>query len=603
MRWPRPFKRECAVPESWLWRRAPAELLEEHADLVGKIKRLVGFPDSHWRRLVAPVLEGYADWIQALPASEAHHHAGPGGLLRHGLECVHGALRERAGRILPMDVPPEEVAERQDRWTFAIILAALLHDVAKPLTDVRVSMFDGNQEEIGEWNAWLSPLPSQCVWYSVRYRRSRDYRLHQSAAFLQATRLIPEEALAWLASDRVALASWIDAMSGAADASNPIAAIAEAADRQSVAADLAGGFAAMPGSRARPLSERLVTGLRHLIDTEALRLNAPGAAGWVADGAVWLVVKTALDRLREHLRAEGHAGVPGDNNRLMDELQQWHVIEPNQDKAVWSGMITLPGGWTAGPLTMLRVPIVPIWGTETGPEDIGAAISVGEAPPNPEPVSVIKPDRALSAAEESPAPSPAVASIPGPCLAPSLPPRQADIEATDDGVPAESVASSVSLADAFLDWLKAGLRDGALEMNIAGARIHGVPGGVLLVSPRIFRDFEAATGSSWLATQKAFLRQKPRVHTKAQDGTNIWSFRVVGEHRRGAQLKGLLIENPGGHGLPSLPPNPHLEQKKGAEQNGAEGAIGTIQGREATEHGDTGSSDTGVEITQAGRSG
>lgn len=577
MRWPKRFSRAVPVPESWIPRRTSADLLGDHSELVGKIKRLVGFPDAHWHRLAAPVLDGYADWIQALPASEAHHHAGAGGLLRHGLECVHGALRDRAGRILPMDVPPEEVAARQDRWTYAVFLAALLHDVAKPLTDVRVSMYGADRQDLGEWDAWLSPLPPQCVWYSVRYRRSRDYRLHQSAAFLQATRLIPEDALAWLASDRVALASWIDAMSGAADASNPIAAIAEAADRQSVAADLAGGFAVMPGSRARPLSERLVTGLRHLIDTDALRLNAPGAAGWVADGAVWLVVKTALDRLREHLRAEGHAGVPGDNNRLMDELQQWRVIEPNQDKAVWSGTIALPGGWAAGPLTMLKVPIAQIWGAEAGPEDIGAVISVGEESPNSEPVSVTKPDRASSAPEEGPARPPAVEPIPGPYLAPPLPPLQTETEANDDGVPAEPESSSASLADAFLDWLKAGLGDGALETNTAGARIHGVPSGVLLVSPRIFRDFEAATGSSWLAAQKAFLRQKPRVHTKAQDGTNIWSFRVVGERRRGAQLKGLLIENPGAQGLPLLPPNPHLEQK-GEEQNGAEGATGAIQG-------------------------
>ena len=33
-------------------------------------------------------LERYAELVQAFPASEAHHHAYPGGMLDHGLEIL-----------------------------------------------------------------------------------------------------------------------------------------------------------------------------------------------------------------------------------------------------------------------------------------------------------------------------------------------------------------------------------------------------------------------------------------------------------------------------------------------------------------------------------
>ena len=37
-------------------------------------------------------LERYAELVQQFPASEAHHHAYPGGMLDHGLEIVAYAL-------------------------------------------------------------------------------------------------------------------------------------------------------------------------------------------------------------------------------------------------------------------------------------------------------------------------------------------------------------------------------------------------------------------------------------------------------------------------------------------------------------------------------
>ena len=114
-----------------------------------------------------------------------------------------------------------------------------------------------------------------------------------------------------------------------------------------------------PTARVRPLHERLVTGLRYLIDRGALQLNRPDAVGWLVGEDLWLVVKTALDALRAHLLQEGQSGIPVDNRRLMDELQQRSVLIPNGDRAVWLARITL-GGWQQD-LTLLRFPAARLW--------------------------------------------------------------------------------------------------------------------------------------------------------------------------------------------------------------------------------------------------
>ncbi|HFE9112668.1 TPA: TraI domain-containing protein, partial [Pseudomonas aeruginosa] len=44
-------------------------------------------------------LECYAELVQQFPASEAHHHAYPGGMLDHGLEIVAYSLKLRQSHL------------------------------------------------------------------------------------------------------------------------------------------------------------------------------------------------------------------------------------------------------------------------------------------------------------------------------------------------------------------------------------------------------------------------------------------------------------------------------------------------------------------------
>ena len=362
-------------------------------------------------------------------------------------------------------------------------------------------------------------------------------------------------------------------VSGTPEDAGPLGQIVEDADRLSTAADLTGSTARQTTTaRVRPLHERLITGLRHLIDHGELPLNRPGAAGWLIGDELWLVVKTALDALRAHLLQEGHSGIPGDNRRLMDELQQRGVLLPNGDRAVWTARVTL-GPWQHD-LTLLRFPASRLWpDPASGPDTCHGTIQplastdVAAAPETaPATVQSVMDNPPARVVPALPSPRPPEPPEPngestGPVAAVGVPPSP-----VVTAIETPALVKPVDLGQTFLDWLKQGLVSGELPINTVNARVHRVREGLLLVSPGIFRDYAAAAQAPWANVQKRF--QKLRLHRKTPEGFNIWTYTVVGE-RRTRELKGILLEDPEkalGPGVTLPPPNIHVvlvERKKG----------------------------------------
>ncbi|MGH8651507.1 MAG: MobH family relaxase [Gammaproteobacteria bacterium] len=337
------------------------------------IEELTRLTAAHFELLYRQALRNYAAYVQQLPASEAHHHAGLGGLLDHGLEAAVLALKLRRGHLLPPGAATEVIDAQADLWSYACFTAVLLYDIGKPAMDQKVELFDKHGGELGPWDPWAGPM--QAYAYEARFVRNRSYRLHQRAAPLLARFILPVEGLRWLTGEREVLASWLSVISGMPEEPGPLGSIVEQADRLSTAADLTGNVPRqMPTARVRPLHERLITGLRYLVDSQQLPLNRPGAAEGLISDQLWLVVKTAVDALRAHLLQEGQTGIPGDNRRLMDELQQRGALVPNGERAVWSAQVTL-GEWQQA-LTLLRFPASRLWpDPTTRPEPCHGAIT------------------------------------------------------------------------------------------------------------------------------------------------------------------------------------------------------------------------------------
>jgi integrating conjugative element relaxase (TIGR03760 family) len=126
---------------------SPAALLAtpRRQQLLAQIWQRTAVSRDQFARLYRAPLERYAALVQQFPASEAHHHAYPGGMLDHGLEIVAIALKLRQAHLLPVGAPPESHAADAEAWTAGIAYAALLHDIGKIAVDVHVEYADGTR--------------------------------------------------------------------------------------------------------------------------------------------------------------------------------------------------------------------------------------------------------------------------------------------------------------------------------------------------------------------------------------------------------------------------------------------------------------------------
>lgn len=495
-------------------------------DHLRMIEQLAGISKSHFDALYQSALENYALWVQQLPASEAHHHAGPGGILDHALEVTAGALARRRAHLLPQGADPEIIARHQHRWTYAVFSAALLHDVGKPAVDQSVTLIDGAQHE-RVWDPWSGPMP-RGHWYRVNFVRFRQYRLHEAVTPLLARLILPQCGLSWLAEDHDALTEWLAALSGDRENGGVISKLVGQADGESVARNLGAGDAArFPTARVIPLHERLLTALRHLLSTGALPLNRNGGSGWLIDDELWLVSKRVTDSLRDHLVQEGHDGIPTRNERIFDVLQEHRLVIPNGDRAIWTADVA-GEGWTHR-FTLLRFSSSRIWSNP----DARPAPFVGTVTPIAEGAADTEP-RATTPVEQRETSTPA-SSV----AATSISEETREQSASD---------TSIGIADEFFSWLRSGVANGHLRVNRADARIHVVPEGVLLASPVIFRDFASARNDpkSWDKTQKAVC--KVGRHLRGAQDTNILHYKVElpGRNHDGATqvLNGIVIVDP-----------------------------------------------------------
>ncbi|MBU1664562.1 MAG: TraI domain-containing protein [Gammaproteobacteria bacterium] len=375
----------ATLPLGAKWVMDAGSLLQPHAALSDDIIRIVGLPWADWKRMGAPLLDGFAGFCQRLPASEAHHHAHPGGLLEHSLDVATRALRLRQGLMLPPGADAEDISRLKSRWSYAVLVAALLHDIGKPISDLAITC--GNSRSEGPWHPLAGSLPEQGMdWYRVAFVRGRSYALHQRLAVLLLQKLVPAEAIAWLSAPGGPMRDLMAYLSGEAKG-GALAEMVTQADRQSVAANL------MEGPRVRfasardvPLVERLMAGLRSMLAEGLLPLNRDGAAGFVKEGSIWLVCKRTADELREYLQKnelaapDGAPGLPSSfkNDRIFDTFQEYGALTPNPATggAVWTILVS-DAGWSHS-LTMLRFPLEQVYPLDKIPSDFPGSIKVAE---------------------------------------------------------------------------------------------------------------------------------------------------------------------------------------------------------------------------------
>lgn len=360
-------RRLAANRHGWLKVLDVAALIDvcNLAGALQQIQRESKLSHAAWARDIAPAIQQYLRFVQLLPASEAHHHAHLGGLAAHTIEVVYAAVCLRNGYLLPRGGPAEQIDAQRDHWTYAVILAALLHDIGKPITDLRVSLADRPD---GPARPWLpmsgDMLTAGAVEYEVRFAPAaeRNYGAHRRLPQVLAPRIVPATALAFLAREPAVMGQ-LDAAWSGDDATSVLTEIVRGADQRSAASNLQQGPRNQFGSAtAVPLVERLMAAMRRMLRQGGLPLNRDGAAGWVAEGAIWFVAKRLADAVREEIsriEPDSADSVPGPskNDRLFDTWQDYGLLErnPDTDQAVW--YVEIRGNGYAHEFAMLKFPL------------------------------------------------------------------------------------------------------------------------------------------------------------------------------------------------------------------------------------------------------
>ncbi|VFR95043.1 Pyruvate/2-oxoglutarate dehydrogenase complex, dihydrolipoamide acyltransferase (E2) component, and related enzymes [plant metagenome] len=571
------------LPEGLLRPESAASLLAtpRRQKLLEHIWQRTSLSRRQFATLYRVPLERYAELVQSFPASEAHHHAYPGGMLDHGLEIVAYGLKLRQSRLLPIGTSSEDQAAQSEAWTAAVAYAALLHDIGKIAVDLHVELADGST-----WHPWHGPLHQP---YRFRYRDDREYRLHSAATGLLYRQLLDRHILDWLSGYPSLWAPLLYLLAGQYEHAGVLGELVVQADRASVAQELGGDPARAMAAPKHALQRKLLEGLRYLLKEE-LKLNQPEASdGWLTEDALWLVSKTVSDKLRAHLLSQGIDGIPANNTAVFNVLQDHGMVLPAADgKAIWRATITSSTGWSHS-FTLLRLAPALIWESDERPTSFTGTVLIGTTSSGKE---ADAPSLLSAAGAEAP---PGEEGGITTSVSPSLPQAMPDImeemlamvslsgstsagrdsEQVPDEVPALSpeppvsamtVASPLSSASAvappsstvqpsgehFMAWLKQGIASRRLIINDSKALIHTVSDTAYLVSPGLFqryaREYPQVEGwasqdklQGWQWVQKRFERLGR--HRKQPGGLNIWTCEVHGP-RKSRQLHGYLLVEP-----------------------------------------------------------
>jgi integrating conjugative element relaxase (TIGR03760 family) len=293
----------------------------EVAQLVSSIISKSGFSAGNVERDLIPMIQGYAEFVQMLPASEAHHHAQPGGMLQHTLEVLDFALSYRRSYMLPLGAGAERVNELKHVWTMAVILVAMFHDIGKPMSDLVVTMYahHGVPREGRRWTPLAGPMASQgATHYRVDFNRERRYEHHAELSVIVMQRLVPAHVLSWIGEQDAELLPLVLASLGSTVPTVSILVdIVRRADQESTRVNLLNGpRTRFRSARETPLVDVLDGALNRLIDSGRLRFNVPGGHGFVDGDDLLIVVPRVVDEIRSYLSTAliaGSRGIPQDN--------------------------------------------------------------------------------------------------------------------------------------------------------------------------------------------------------------------------------------------------------------------------------------------------
>lgn len=350
---------------------SPEELLETQRELLDGIRSISPLSGADFDTWLMPVFNRYACWVHLLPASESHHHFGPGGLLRHGFEVALHAARMAEGKHVGLDLPPSVRVRYEVRWRVATMLAGLVHDLGKPLVDCGATNTERSMtwpSGAGDLYAWLQE--NNLKHYRIYWRAGERHERHKPVGTAVTREILGKDILRWLSNEptQEVVSLLMMSIAQGRTANNVMSIVVSKADSMSVEEDLkrlaqrtqASGEGGTKSAAALIMSE-----LRNLIEQNRIQVNKPGSPLWTTSEGCFGAYPAILDSIMPALAKRSLTSLPANRGEIAELLADTGFIEPcvedskdgKQRSLTWDLVLTLKRGGemtAAAPIKVLR---------------------------------------------------------------------------------------------------------------------------------------------------------------------------------------------------------------------------------------------------------
>ena len=300
---------------------APAELLATQHELTGGIHNLIANAEllaTHYN----PAMLRLAAFVHLLPASQAHHHRGAGGMLRHSLEVGLWALQQTEGKLIRGVTTPQQRRVIEPRWRLAVFLAGVCHDLGKVVTDLTVT----DRANAQRWRPYHQgvydwALSHDIENYFLHWQEGRG-RHHTNVSSTLIDAVIAKESFDWISDGGTDVVIWLtESLNSNPGQTNQIHDYVVRADQLSVERDLKTMGVAMAGYEIGVPVERYLTDImRRLVREGVWRINEPSARVWNIDGITYLVWPMAGEEIARRTNEEDIPGLPKTPDGILDMM-------------------------------------------------------------------------------------------------------------------------------------------------------------------------------------------------------------------------------------------------------------------------------------------